>query len=209
MALDLVSESSGGLTIQEVAERLGIHRTVAARLLVTLEQFRLIAREDGRFKAAAGLAVLGATFDSQLRETSVPVLRRLADKTSATASLLVAEGEEQVAVAVISPADLAYHLSFREGSRYPIDRGSGGLALQATMPACEGERKLVSQTRDQGWVMTHGEAEPDVYGLAAPVKRSAPHPATCINLVSHRSDLLKEGCGAVVNAARELADILA
>ncbi len=49
-ALELISESPGGLTIQEVAERLDIHRTVASRLLSTLVQFRLIARYEGRFR---------------------------------------------------------------------------------------------------------------------------------------------------------------
>lgn len=208
-ALHLVSESPGGLTIQEVAERLDIHRTVAARLLATLEQFHLIARQKGRFQPAAGLAVLGASFDGQLRETSTPVLRQLADKTLATASLLVAEGEEQVAVAVIPPTGIDYHLSFREGSRYPLDRGSGGMALLASEPPREGERELVAETREKGWVTTHGEAEPDVYGLAVPVERTDPHPATCINLVSHRSDLLEERRDDVLRAACELSDILA
>jgi DNA-binding IclR family transcriptional regulator len=208
-ALELIAEAPEGLSIQEAAERLDVHRTVAARLLATLEQFHLVTRHEGRFRPAAGLAVLGASFDNHLRELSVPVLRRLADGSGATASLLVGEGEEQVAVAVIPPAGIAYHLSFSEGSRYPIDRGSGGMALQASRPPREGERELITETREKGWVMTHGEAEPDVYGLAVPVRRSAPHPATCINLVSHRPDLLERARKDVSAAARELAGILA
>lgn len=207
-ALQQITEAPEGLTIQEVAERLDVHRTVAARLLATLELFHLITRQEGRFGPAAGLAVLGASFDNHLRELSVPVLRQLADKSGATASLLVAEGDEQVAVAVIPPAGIAYHLSFREGSRYPVDRGSGGMALQASRPPHDGERDLVTETRKKGWVITHGEAEPDVYGLAVPVTRSAPHPATCINLVSHRADLLEKARKDVIGAARELAAIL-
>jgi len=208
-ALELISRSPNGLTIQEVAERLGIHRTVASRLLATLAQFRLIARHDGRFRPAAGLAVLGATFDSHLRDLSLPVLRQLADRTRATASLLVAEGDEQVAVAVIVPAGVAYHLSFQEGSRYPIDRGAAGLALLASGPPTPGERDLVAQARRDGWVLTHGEVEPNAWGLAVPVSRTPPSPATVINLVSHRRDVLEAGRAAVIEAARELAQILA
>jgi DNA-binding IclR family transcriptional regulator len=208
-ALELISEAPGGLTIQELAERLEIHRTVAARLLATLVQFRLIARHDGRFQPAAGLAVLGASFDNNLRELSMPVLRRLADSTRATASLLVAEAEEQVALAVIVPLGVSYHLSFREGSRYPLDRGAAGLALLAAAPPVAGERELVSEARRQGWVLTHGEIEPNAFGLAVPVDRPAPAPATCINLISHRSDLLEEARSSVIDAARELAEILA
>lgn len=208
-ALQLISQSPTGLTIQELADRLDVHRTVASRLLTTLAQFRLIVRHHGRFRPAAGLAVLGAAFDNNLRGLSAPVLRRLADRTQATASLLVAEGDEQVAISVIVPGGVAYHLSFREGSRYPIDRGSGGLALLAACPPQPGERDLVSQARTQGWVLTHGEAEPNTWGLAVPVRRSPPSPCTCINLVSHRRDVVEQGRPAVMEAAQELSEILA
>jgi DNA-binding IclR family transcriptional regulator len=208
-ALELISESPTGLTIQEVAEQLGVHRTVASRLLATLVRFRLIARHDGRFRPAAGLAVLGASFDNNLRDLSMPILRRLADDTRATASLLVAEGGDQVAVAVVVPLGVAYHLSFREGSRYPLTRGAAGLALLASGPPEPGERELVTQARADGWVMTHGEVEANAYAIAVPVRRSAPHPATCINLISHRSDILEQGRPALIDAARELGSILA
>jgi DNA-binding IclR family transcriptional regulator len=208
-ALHLITESPSGLTIQEVAQHLDVHRTVASRLLTTLVQFRLVARhDDGRFRPAAALAVLGASFDNSVREASMPVLRRLADRTHATVSLLVAEGDEQVAIAVIVPAGVAYHLSFREGSRYPLNRGAAGLALLAARPAAAGERDLVTQARRDGWVMTHGEVEPNAYGLAVPVQRRPPAPATCINLISHRPDVLEQGRAEVQRAAEELAQIL-
>ena len=207
-AMQLICDSPGGLTIQEVAEQLEIHRTVAARLLATLGQFHLIARHEGRYQPGAGLAALGASFDNSLRELSLPVLRRLADRTLATASLLVAEGEEQVAIAVIVPYGVSYHLSFREGSRYPIDRGAAGLALLASTPPQEGEREAVTEARDQGWVLTHGEVEPNAYGLAVPVKRRRPATPTAINLVSHRLDVLEGARKSVIEAAGELASIV-
>jgi len=208
-ALQLISEAPAGLTIQEVAEGLGIHRTMASRLLATLVQSRLVARHDGRFRPGAGLAVLGASYDNSLRDLSMPILRRLADRTAATASLLVAEGGEQVAIAVIVPYGVAYHLSFREGSRYPIDRGAAGLALLAGAPPEPGERDLVAQAREQGWVLTHGEVEPNAYALAVPIRRSPPSPPTCINLVSHRADVLEQARPTVIEAAREMAGLLA
>lgn len=208
-ALELISESPGGLTIQEVAERLDIHRTVASRLLSTLVQFRLIARYEGRFRAGAGLAVLGASFDHSLREMSMPLLRQLAERTQATAALLVAEGEEQVAIAVIVPVGVTYHLSFREGTRYPLDRGAAGLALLAGQAPKPGEREVITEARAKGWVMTHGEVEPNAYAVAVPVRRDAPATPTCINLISHRPDVLEDGRDAVIEAARDLAKILA
>lgn len=208
-ALQLICDSSTGLTVQEVAEQLDVHRTVAARLLATLDQFHLVSRHEGRYQPGAGLAALGASFDHNLREVSIPVLRKLADATLATASLLIAEGEEQVAVAVIVPFGVAYHLSFREGSRYPLDRGSAGLALLSGAPAQANEREAIAEARERGWVLTHGEVEPNAYGLAVPVQRKAPAPLTAINLVSHRPDVLERARPKVSKAARELADLLA
>jgi DNA-binding IclR family transcriptional regulator len=76
------------------------------------------------------------------------------------------------------------------------------------MPQRPGERDLVAQARRQGWVITHGEIEPNTYGLAVPVRRRPPSPPTCINLISHREDVVLRGKDAVIKAANELSAIL-
>lgn len=208
-ALQAVATSRVGLTVQEVAEHVGVHRTIAYRLLSTLAQFRFVAKgEDGRYRSASGLAVLGASFDNNVRQLSVPTLRALADDLGATVSLLIAEGDQQVAIAVIVPSRVSYQLSFHEGSRYPLDRGAAGIALLASMPPRPGERDLVLHARQQGWVITHGEIEPNTYGLAVPVCRRAPSPPTCINLISHREDVVMRGKDTVIDAAERLSEIL-
>src|SRR5690242_15327681 len=198
----MVAASPPGPTAQQLADQVGVHRTIAYRLLSTLAQFRLIAKgEDGRYRPAAGLAVLGASFDRNVRQLSLPTLRALADELGTTVSLLVAEGDQQVAVAVIVPSHVAYRLSFHEGSRYPWERGAAGIALLASMPPRPGERDLVAGTRKRGWVTTYAEIEPNTYGLAVPVRRRAPSPPTCINLISHREDVVMRGKDAVIRAA--------
>ncbi len=207
--LQVVATSRAGLTVQQVADHIGVHRTIAYRLLGTLAQFRLITKgADGRYRSAAELAVLGATFDNNVRQLSLPTLRALADDLGTTVSLLVAEGDQQVAIAVIVPSRVSYQLSFHEGSRYPLDRGAAGIALLASMPPRPGERDLVPRTREQGWVITHGEVEPNTYGLAVPVRRQPPSPPTCINLISHREDVVLRGKDAILRAAKELSEIL-
>ena len=68
-ALQLIAASRTGLTVQQVADDIGVHRTIAYRLLSTLAQFRMVAKgEDGRYRSAAGLAVLGASFDNNVRQ---------------------------------------------------------------------------------------------------------------------------------------------
>jgi DNA-binding IclR family transcriptional regulator len=208
-ALQLVAEAPSGLTVQQVADGVGVHRTIAYRLLATLSQFRFVAKgEDGRYRPAAGLAVLGASFDRNVRQLSLPTLRALADDLGTTVSLLVAEGDQQVAVAVIVPTQVAYQLAFHEGSRYPLDRGAAGIALLASMPPRPDERDLVVRARESEWVITHGEIEPNTYGLAVPVHRLPPSPPTCINLISHREDVVMRGKDAVIKAAKELSALL-
>src|SRR3954471_12823767 len=208
-ALQLVATSPTGLTVQQVAENIGVHRTIAYRLLTTLANFRFLAKgDDGRYRSASALAVLGASFDNNVRQLSLPTLRALADELGTTVSVLIAEGAQQGAIAVIVPTNVFYQLSFHEGSRYPLERGAAGIALLASVPPRPGERELVPQARQQGWVITHGEVEPNTYGLAVPVKRRPPSPPTCINLISHREDVVMRGRDAVVKAADELSAIL-
>lgn len=208
-ALQMVAVSPTGLTVQQLADQVGVHRTIAYRLLTTLAEFRLVAKgEDGRYRPAAGLAVLGASFDRNVRQLSLPTLRALADDLGTTVSLLIAEGDQQVAIAVIVPSHVAYQLSFHEGSRYALDRGAAGIALLACMPPRPGERELVSRARERGWVTTYGEIEPNTYGLAVGVRRPAPSPPTCINLISHREDVVMRGKDAVVKAAKQLSELL-
>src|ERR1700760_4207616 len=200
-ALQLVADAPSGLTVQQVADGVGVHRTIAYRLLGTLSQFRFIAKgEDGRYRPAAGLAVLGASFDRNVRQLSLPTLRALADDLGTTVSLLVAEGDQQVAVAVIVPTQVAYQLAFHEGSRYPLDRGAAGIALLASLPPRPPERAPVASARSQRWVIPHGEIEPNTYGLAVPVHRDGPSPPACISLISHREDVVMSGKDAVVKA---------
>lgn len=208
-ALQMVAASPAGLTMQEVADQVGVHRTIAYRLLATLAQFRLVTKgEDGRYRPAAGLATLGASFDHNVRQLCLPTLRGLADELGTTVSLLVAEADEQVALAVIVPTQVPYQLAFHEGSRYPLDRGAAGIALLASMPPRPGERDLVTAARQRGWVTTHGEIEPNTYGLAVAVPRPAASPPTCINLISHREDVVMRGRDAVIRAAEKLSALL-
>jgi DNA-binding IclR family transcriptional regulator len=185
-ALQLVASSPSGLTVSEVADDIGVHRTIAYRLLSTLAQFRFVARgEDGRYRSAAALAVLGSSFDNNVRQLCVPTLRGLADDLGTTVSLLVAEGDQQVAIAVMVPTNVFYQLSFHEGSRYPLERGAAGIALLASMPPRPGERDLVPRTRQQGWVIIDQELEMGLRSVAVPLKDSAGQVLAALNVGTH------------------------
>lgn len=156
--LEVLSESSGGLTVAEASTVLGVNRTIVYRLLATLEQHGLVRRvAGGRFSVGFGVLTLAGSVQPSLRQVAQPVLRALAEDLGATAHLTIADGVEALAVAVVEPTRTDYHVAYRIGSRHPLERGAAGRAILA---ARQGERAFVS---------TSGELQTGASGVAAPV----------------------------------------
>ena len=69
--LELLAEASGPRTIAQLAEELGVHRSIAYRILRTLEDHRLVNRdESGRVQSAPGLAVLARGVQRDLQSAA-------------------------------------------------------------------------------------------------------------------------------------------
>jgi DNA-binding IclR family transcriptional regulator len=140
--LKLLADTDHGLTVTELAAKLGVNRTVVYRLLATLEQHSLVRRDLGG-RARVGLGVLGLAHQVHplLREAALPALRSLADDIGATAHLTLVDGTEALAVAVVEPTWTDYHVAYRTGFRHPLDRGAAGRAILAgrgMRPAADG-----------------------------------------------------------------------
>jgi len=203
-ALEMVATARDGLTIQDLSTALGVHRSIASRLLSTLADRRLVIRGgDGRFRTGAGLAALAAGIHTTLRATAAPILHELVDKVGATISLLVAEGGEAVALEVVEPPTLSYVLSFRAGSRHPLGRGSAGVALRAARPQSAGEEEAVTTARKRGYAETFGEVEPGAYGVAVPIVVPG-LPAACLNLITHRGEIAASAGPVLAEAAARI-----
>ncbi|MFS0884845.1 IclR family transcriptional regulator [Aeromicrobium sp. 179-A 4D2 NHS] len=208
-ALELVAQAADGASIQEIAAELGVHRSIASRLLSTLAEARLAVRgADGRYRAGAGLAALAVGIHASLRAAAEPVMRELAAKLGATISLLVVEGDEAVALAVIEPPSSAYVLSFRTGSRHPLGRGSAGVALLAAQAAAPRETEAVRTAREQGYAATFGEVEPGAYGVAVPLRHTDGLPVACLNLITYREEIADSAAPVLMDAAERISDAL-
>ena len=206
-ALELVAGSEDGLSIQEVAEALSVHRTIAYRVLSTLADFRFVTRSaDGRYRAGAGLTALGERVLTAVRGSAEPFLRELAKELGSTVALIVEEGEEAVAISVTEPPSSTYHLAFRAGSRHPLDQGAAGVALLAARPPRPAERHEVTEARERGYASTFGEVEPGAYGIAAPLRLAEGLPGACVNVITYRGDVAERAVPAVLQAAARIAD---
>ena len=207
--LRAVAAAPDGMAVADVAANAGVHRTVAYRLLNTLEDARLIHRGgDGRYRGAAGLLSLSSAAHSSLAAAARPVLRGLADQLGSTVSLLVRQGQEAVALAVISPADGTYHVTFSEGSTHPLTRGAAGHALLAAAPCSADEAESVTRVRQLGFASTYGEVEPNMHGLAVPLDAAATGVPACLNVISARSDAAGNPVALLQSAASRIAALL-
>ena len=137
-----IASSPQGLTATEVAERVGINRSTAWRLLGTLEQNDLVVRDDAnRYEVGVGVLRLA----SQARWTSVaraarPILERLAATTgdSAAVSVVFRGGFE-----VIDQVDGPRALGVRwVGITGPLFHTSPGKLVLATLSDDELEAVL-------------------------------------------------------------------
>ncbi|WP_245155185.1 helix-turn-helix domain-containing protein [Nocardioides sp. 1609] len=169
--LEVLSARGEGMTITEVAEAVGVHRTVAHRFLRTLEAHRLVRRDRAkRFHPGAGLVPLADPVERDLRTAALPLLEELADAVGATAHLVAQEDPERVrALMVVEPRSASMHVAFRPGQLDLVDRGSAGLAILAAQPAVLGERDEIRVARERGYAVTYAEVIPSVHGISAPV----------------------------------------
>jgi DNA-binding IclR family transcriptional regulator len=206
--LKLLADTGQGLTVTELAAKLGVNRTVVYRLLATLEQHALVRRDlGGRARVGLGVLRLAHHVHPLLREAALPALRSLAEDIGATAHLTLVDGTEALAVAVIEPSWTDYHVAYRTGFRQPLERGAAGraiLAARGRTPYLPGQR---SAEDPPGYVITQDEAAAGASGAAAPLPGlSGIEGAVGVVMLA---DSVPERVGPrVVEAALEVAEAL-
>lgn len=182
--LELLVGAPDGLSITEIADGIGVHRTVAHRLVRTLEEHHLCRRD--RFKRVtlgAGLVRLAEPVEQDLRTLARPVLEELSEQTDATAHLVVRESADQVRMLmIVEPRTARIHVAFRTGQLDPIGRGSAGLAILAAEPPQAGEREAVTVARRRGFAVSHGEIAPGITGISAVVPARRPNGTVSVGL---------------------------
>lgn len=162
--LAAVSGEPTGFAIGDLAERLGLNRTVVYRLVTTLERHGLVHRDQtGRVTAGLGLIPLAHEVHPVLQSRAAPILRTLADDVGATAHLTVAEGDEAVAIAVVEPRWTDVHVAYRVGARHDVHEAAAGRAILLGRSAVRGT------CAEPAYVSSTGELQQGAEGVAAPV----------------------------------------
>jgi DNA-binding IclR family transcriptional regulator len=181
-------------TISDLAATVGVSRAAVYRLLGPLQSRGLVRREGSKVRLGLGVLWLAGRVLPQLRVASLPALRALAEKVGATVHLTVADGGEAQAVAVVEPSWTSYHVSYRVGTRHPVQRGAAGRAVD--LPA-SGQR----------WVTSSGDPQPGAFGVAAPV-RGVPGLRASVGVVALQPLVPDEIGPLVLEAAEAVAEAL-
>ena len=176
-------------TVAELSRELGLNRSTASRLVTTLVARGFLARgPSDTVHLGPELVRLGAVAAAGdgLLTPAGPVLAALAEQTGEAVTLAVASGDRVVTVA---EAAGRYFIALRSwiGARTPAHCTADGKVLLAfgAITVAGGQsssharrrrsadpdalRAELESVRDRGWAVSHGELEPGLHGVAAPV----------------------------------------
>jgi IclR family transcriptional regulator, acetate operon repressor len=150
--LEAVADADGPLRLSEVAERTGLHRATAYRVLAGLVERGWVARVGERYLPGTVLVRVarGAPARS-LAALGLPVLEELAARTGMMANLQVLTADRSRVVEVVRPPRLSM-ISDLRGELLPAHRFAGPAALVAALDA-PGRAPYLAAARDDGAVL--------------------------------------------------------
>lgn len=174
--LEILADEREPLTIDDIADRLEVHRSVAYRLLRTLEEHGLVTRDSGgRAQLGAGLAALAAGVAHDLQAEALPELTAVANELGATCFLAMLDHDECVTLVSVEPRHAINPVAQRPGTRHPVTRGAPGKAILAQLgdssrsglPAALAEEMETVTSR--GYATSHDEVIPTLRSVAVPL----------------------------------------
>jgi DNA-binding IclR family transcriptional regulator len=182
--LEILADARDPLTIDEVARRLDVHRSVAYRLLRTLEDHGLVSRDgSGRVELGSRLAALAAGVAHDLQAEALPELTEVANDLAMTCFLAVLDRDECVTLVSVEPRHAVASVAQRPGSRHPVAVGAPGKAILSLVPPAQWPDvapALAAQVADaaaRGFAQSHDEVIPSLRSVAVPLALRGRPPA--------------------------------
>ena len=222
-------------TATALAEAVGLNRTTTWRILTTLEQQHLVARDEtaGTYSLGVGLAELaGRAGEAALARAARVVLQELAVRTGGTAALavvsngvltyvleatasdVVAGGWEDREVSMHATSTGKVLLAFSESEnigmllRQPFG-GSLPRHTATTITSFAALEQELALTRERGYAVCRGEFETTAWGVSAPVLDAAGRPLAVVSLWGTPDRMAEDRFGLLgrlaVSAAAEIA----
>lgn len=228
------SRETPSQTLSEVAERTGLTRATSRRILLTLAELGYVQQRGRSFALTPKVLDLGYSFLSSFHvvELAQPSLERLVDQVHESSSMSVLDGSEIVYVARV-PTKRIMTIALALGSRLPayptsmgrvllsglddeeLDRYLAETKLEKLTPHTTDDpaelRRVILQTREQGFALVDQELEEGVRSVAAPIRNGRDKVIAAINVSGHASRvdiarMLEEFKPRLLEAASEIED---
>src|SRR4051812_42859417 len=175
--LEILADAREPLTIDEIARRLGVHRSVAYRLLRTLEDHGLAVRDGGgRIQLGARMAALAAGVAPDPQAEALPELTAVANELGLTCFLVVLDHEEGGTPLRVEPRPAGAAVAQRPGTRHPVTAGAPGKAILSSLPESSWPREVSPQLREDvadaaaaGFATSHDEVIPSLRSVSVPL----------------------------------------
>jgi IclR family pca regulon transcriptional regulator len=192
-------------TLSEVAQRTGLTRAGARRILLTLENLGYVRSQGRQFSLAPRILDLGFAYLSSLPiwNLAEPVMERLVEEVKESCSAAVLDGPDIVYVLRI-PTHKIMSINLGIGSRLPahctsmgrvlladLDAASLDMLLREYPPMRRTERTIVDvdllkaeldRVREQGWCIVDQELEEGLVSLSAPIRDRAGRAIAAMNI---------------------------
>jgi DNA-binding IclR family transcriptional regulator len=215
--LDTLSAEGPDLSLGEISEKLGLHKSTAHRLIMVLERHKLIERNsvNGRYRLGLKLFELGTRAVSQLdlRERARPFLERLVLETSETVHLCILDDSEVVYLDKVEPTR-SVRMATSVGRRNPAHCTAVGKAIMAYLSDAQVEvivrkqglramtantitsfvelKKELSAIRERGYAIDNEEIEEGVRCVGCVVRNFSGEPLAAISVSAPAFRLTKE-----------------
>jgi DNA-binding IclR family transcriptional regulator len=189
--LETLADASTPLTIAQLATALDVHRSIAYRILRTLEDHGLVGRDTaGAFALAPKMATLALGVERDLQSAALPELTALASDLALTAFLVVLDNLECVTLASVEPRTGGATVAQRPGTRHLLGVGAPGIAIQSLLSDAELERRGVTRRPlVEGFATSHDEVIRGLRSVAVPLRAAGiPPAAVAVVFVSSPQD---------------------
>ena len=235
--LDFLGASDSSMSLAEICQRMGLHKSTAHRALMALERTGMIERAPAnRYRLGLKLYDMGSRAVEQidLRSRVHPHLRKLALRVGETVHLGVLHKTRVVYIDKIEPINRRVCVSSRTGTSNPVYSTSLGKSILAYLPAEETAeivskikfvsftsktltsqeelREVLDRVRRRGYAVDDEEIEIGTRCVGAPILDAAGRPVAAVS-VSGSATRLSAHCVPaiaqhVMRCAQEISSAL-
>lgn len=213
-SLEILADAPHALSIADLAEELGVHRSIAYRIVRTLEDHSLVVRDPaGKIMSGPGLASLARGVSRDLQTAALPELTLLANELGMTAFIAVWDRHDCVTLVTVEPRHSRAAVAQRPGTRHAFSAGAPGIAIQSAVGEDEWERLAPGQpyrresteARSAGFAVSHDEVIAGLSSVAAPIRVPGRLPAA-VAVVYIRSAHPEAELGARIAASARVIE---